>query len=94
MQVSLISFLFESLQEVVALVSVSKLTANDLADLLHSTISMIQTCDFVMIAVLFDNNQINAKNFQVLCGGGLEKRRECSIPSFLIKCFFFLTQYT
>jgi hypothetical protein len=93
-QAFLISSLGGGMKEVVALVPVKQLNANDLATMIRKVISVVQKCGFVVTVVISDNNQMNAKAFEALARGsdmtaGIPNP---DLPQY--KFFFASTQFT
>lgn len=67
-QAFLISSVAGSMREIVALVPVKQSTSATLTDMIKQVIRIVQACGFVVVIVASDNNQINAKAFEQLCG--------------------------
>ena len=59
----MISSMFGNAKEVVALCPVKDLTATDLLVMLKKVLYLVQTNGFVVVCVIADNNQLNAKAF-------------------------------
>lgn len=68
-QAFLISSIAGRMREIVALVPVKQSTASLLSQMIVKAVEVIQSCGFVVAVVASDNNQINAKAFEQLCGG-------------------------
>lgn len=54
------------------------MTAEHLHSMLSSVVNIVQSTGFIVVAVAADNNQVNCKAFELLCGSG---RLELSIPN-------------
>jgi 2-hydroxy-3-keto-5-methylthiopentenyl-1-phosphate phosphatase len=67
-QAFLISSIAGSMREIVAFVPVKQSTASTLTDMIRRVITVVQSYGFIVVIVASDNNQINAKAFEQLCG--------------------------
>jgi hypothetical protein len=67
-QAFMISSVFGSAKEIVALFPVKCLVAEDLVDMIKKVITTVQECGFIIVNIVSDNNQVNAKAFASLCG--------------------------
>jgi hypothetical protein len=68
-QAFMLASLFGSVNEMIALCPVKDLSAQNLEQLLRQAIDLVQACGFTVVCVISDNNQVNAKAFEAICGG-------------------------
>lgn len=68
-QAFLISSIAGRMREIVALVPVKQSTSSLLSQMIIKAIEVIQLCGFVVGVVASDNNHVNVKTFEELCGG-------------------------
>jgi hypothetical protein len=64
----MISSLFSKFKDIVSLTPVNCLTSDQLAPMLYDVIGIVQNAGFSVVVVVSDNNQVNAKAFQTICG--------------------------
>jgi THAP domain/Transposase protein len=67
-QAFMISSLFSKFKDIVSLTPVKCLTSDQLAPMLYDIMGIVQNAGFIIVVVVSDNNQVNAKAFQTICG--------------------------
>ena len=68
MQAFMISSLFSHFEDIVSLTPVICLTSEQLTPMLIDVLNIVQNAGFIVVVVVSDNNQVNAKTFQAICG--------------------------
>lgn len=58
--------------------------------MINKTIEVVQSCGFVVVVIASDNNQINAKAFEQLCGGETNMLNGITNPKFPHYRIFFI----
>ena len=58
-------------KDIVALYPVSKLTANNLVHYINLVLKSLHTLGYKCVSVISDNNRVNRKAFEIMCGGTL-----------------------
>lgn len=71
-QTFMVSSLFSSRKDVVALFPVKGLTSSQLKEYTKQILSVLHSIGYKVLSVISDNNRINRKMFEDLCGGELK----------------------
>ena len=64
----MVSSLFGKFKDVVCLIPVKSSTAEKLTHMLQKVLTMVQNARFIVVVDISDNNQVNAKTLQSICG--------------------------
>jgi hypothetical protein len=67
----------------------NKVQSSTLTDMIRRVISVVQACGFIVVIVASDNNQINAKAFEQLCGSD-DMSLGITNPNFITIQIFFI----
>jgi len=67
-QAFMISSLFDHFKDIVSLTPVKCLTSEQLMPMLIDVLNIVQNAGFIVVVVVSDNNQVNAKTFQAIWG--------------------------
>lgn len=68
MQAFMISSSFGHFKDIVSFTPVKCLTSEQLTPMLIDVLNIVQNAGFIVVVVVSDNNQVNAKTFQAICG--------------------------
>lgn len=67
-QAFMVSSLFGKFKDIVSLTPVKALTSEQLTPMINEVLSIVQNAGFIVVVVVSDNNQVNSKSFQSICG--------------------------
>lgn len=68
MQAFMISSSFGHFKDIVSFTPVKCLTSEQLTPMLIDVLNIVQNAGFIVVVVVSDNNQVNAKTFHAMCG--------------------------
>ncbi|XP_042896693.1 transposable element P transposase [Parasteatoda tepidariorum] len=76
LQCFMISSLFSKNKDVVGLFPMKNQTATDLLPILHKILEILKLAGYAILTIISDNNRINRKAFEIMCGGSLKSNIE------------------